>query len=147
MDDSGNTFPIERAHAILNCLAPGSQLVSIVVPDGSFSNYTHVLTARRTDGSPCRVVVRRYKIFGNYERGEKARREFRTFEVLNRHKVPAPEPLLLDVSGDTLGLPGIVVSFVEGSLMLEAPSDPLDWARKLAGTLAKIHSIPCEEEE
>jgi aminoglycoside phosphotransferase (APT) family kinase protein len=27
--------------------------------------------------------------------------------------------------------------------MMSAPANPLDWARKLAGTLAKIHFIPC----
>jgi aminoglycoside phosphotransferase (APT) family kinase protein len=147
MDDTGIVFPSERAHALLDRLAPGSELVSMTVAEGSFSNYTHILTARLKNTDPYRVVVRRYKVFGNYDRGEKARREFKTFALLNRHGVPAPEPLLLDVSGDVLGLPGIVVSFVEGSLRLETPSDPLSWARKLAGTLAKIHSIPCGQEE
>ena len=147
MDDTGLTFPVESARALLDLLAPDSELISFSIAEGSFSNYTHVLTARHKDGRPYRVVVRRYKVFGNYDRGEKAQREFKTFELLNRHAVPAPEPLLLDVSGDTLGLPGIVVSFVEGSLLLDAPPDPLIWARKLAGTLAKIHSITCGEEE
>jgi aminoglycoside phosphotransferase (APT) family kinase protein len=55
--------------------------------------------------------------------------------------------LLLDESGDILGSPGIVVSFVPGHLKMGAISDPMDWARKLAHTLVKIHSIPCGEEE
>jgi aminoglycoside phosphotransferase (APT) family kinase protein len=31
--------------------------------------------------------------------------------------------------------------------MMDMPPEPLDWARKLAETLAKIHSIPCRQEE
>jgi aminoglycoside phosphotransferase (APT) family kinase protein len=91
--------------------------------------------------------VRRYKVFGDYDRGEKARREFKTFELLNRHQVPAPEALYLDETGEVLEIPGIVTRLVEGRLMMEAPSDPMDWARKLAWTLARIHSIPCGEDE
>lgn len=137
----------ERAQELLKILAPGGELVSITVPDGSFSNFTHVVEARFPKGNVDKFVVRRYKIFGNYDRGEKARREFKTFELLYRHQVPVPEPLLLDKSGEILSSPGIVTRFVEGGLRLDNISDPLDWAGKLAKTLAKIHSIPCGEEE
>jgi aminoglycoside phosphotransferase (APT) family kinase protein len=105
------------------------------------------VSAQLEDGNYCRIVVRRYKVFGNYDRGEKARREYRTFELLNRHQVPAPEALYLDDPGEVLEIPGIVTSFVDGKLMMDTPSEPLDWARKMARTLAKIHSIPCGEEE
>lgn len=132
---------------LLGAIAPGSVLESIRVADGSFSNYTHIVNARLKDGNLYKVVVRRYKIFGDYDRGEKARREFRTFELLNQHNIPAPEALYLDETGDVLEIPGIVTRFVEGSLLLEAPPDPMDWARKLARTLAKVHSIPIGDDE
>lgn len=147
MEVSNNTLPEQTARTLLDLLATQSELISVTIPDGSFSNYTHIVTARLKDGSPYRVVVRRYKIFGDYDRGKKALREFKTFELLNRHEVPSPAALHLDETGEVLGIPGIVTRFVEGSLMLEPPSDPLDWARKLARTLARIHSIPCGEEE
>lgn len=147
MEALNNALSEGTARAVLHLLEPDSELVSISVPDGSFSNYTHILTARLKDGNLYRAVVRRYKVFGDYDRGEKARREFKTFELLNRHQVPAPETLYLDETGAVLEIPGIVTRFVEGRLMLEAPSDPMDWAHKLARTLAKIHSIPCREAE
>ena len=140
-------FSEETAHTLLNILAPGSKPVSITVPDGSFSNLTHVVEARLKNGKVIKFVVRRYKVFGNYDRGEKARREFKTFQLLNRWQVPAPEALLLDDSGDILGSPGIVVSFVPGHLKMDTISNPMDWARKLAYTLSNIHSIPCGKEE
>jgi aminoglycoside phosphotransferase (APT) family kinase protein len=147
MTMNNNDLAESTARRLLEKIAPGSVLDSIAVADGSFSNYTHIVNARLKDGQLYKIVVRRYKIFGNYDRGEKARREFKTFELLNRHGVPAPEALFLDETGDVLEIPGIVTRFVEGSLMLEVPPDPIDWARKLAIMLANIHRIPCGENE
>ena len=92
-----------------------------------------------------KYVVRRYQVFGNYDRGEKARREYKAFELMNHQGIPSSEPLLLDDTGTILGVPGIVERFVEGRLMLETPEDPIGWARKAAAMLARIHSIPLIE--
>ncbi|MBX3036461.1 MAG: phosphotransferase [Anaerolineales bacterium] len=136
------------AHKVLSILAPGSELISISVADGSFSNYTNIVTAKLKDGSLYKIVIRRYKVFGNYDRGEKAIREYKTFKLLNQYQIPAPEALYLDENGEVLEIPGMVSKFVNGSLIMDtAPADPFDWASKLAKTLAKIHSIPCGEEE
>ncbi len=147
VDTSLNDLPKEIVLALLKKIAPGSTLVNIELLPGSFSNHTHLVDARLTNSNPYKIVVRRYKVFGDYDRGEKARREFKTFELLNQHEIPAPEALLLDETGDVLGSPGIVTRFVEGSLMMKTPSNPIEWARKLAQTLAKIHSIPCGKNE
>lgn len=135
------------AHKVLNILAPQSELFSITVPDGSFSNYTNIVTAKLKDGSFYKIVVRRYKVFGDYDRGEKAVREYKTFKLLNQYQVPSPEALYLDETGEVLEIPGMVSKFVNGKLIMDAPADPFDWASKLAKTLAKIHSISCGEEE
>ena len=140
-------LPEERVQALLERIAPGSSALQIELLPGSFSNHTHLVKIRLPNGKLTKIVVRRYKVFGDYNRGEKACREFKTFELLNKHQIPAPEPLLLDETGDILGSPGIVTQFVEGNLMMEVPSDFIDWARKLAKTLAKIHSVPCRNEE
>lgn len=148
MEEPNNNLTEQSAHDLLDIILPGSALISITPADGSYSNYTHILAARSKKGELNRVVVRRYKVFGDYDRGEKALREFNTFRLLNRHEIPAPEALFLDEKGDVLGIPGIVTRFVEGKLIINThPADPLDWARKLARTLARIHSIPCGEDE
>src|SRR5919108_6255434 len=133
--------------ALLARIEPGSILLNIELLPGSFSNHTHLVEVRLPNGNPYKLVVRRYKVFGDYDRGEKARREFKTFKLLNKHEIPAPEPMLLDESGELLGSPGIVTQFVEGNLMMEVPPSPLDWTRKLASTLARIHSISCGKRE
>ena len=112
---------------------------------GSFSNHTHLVEARLPGGETLKCVVRRYQVFGDYDRGQKARREFKAFELMNRSGIPSPEPLYLDDTGLLLGAPGIVTRFVEGRLELDAPPEPLPWARKLAVMLAKIHAIPLNE--
>lgn len=140
-------FPEERAVAVLERILPGGSVTNIELLPGSFSNHTHLVEASLANRDTFKIVVRRYKIFGDYDRGEKAHREFKTFELLNRHQVPSPEPLLLDVSGDVLGAPGIVIEFVEGHLRMDVPTDAMMWAKKLARTLGRIHSIPCGEDE
>ena len=133
----------EVVRDLLKEIAPESKLLSFSLLPGSFSNSTHIVQARSVNGSDFKLVVRRYAVFGDYDRGEKARREFKTFEYLHQYGIPAPEPLYLDDTGTLLGTPGIVTRFVPGRLIMSIPADPHDWACKLAITLAKIHSIPC----
>lgn len=146
-ENSLDVFPREIAYALLERIVPGSSLRKIELLPGSFSNHTHLVEVRLPNGNPFKLVVRRYKIFGDYDRGEKAFREFRVFELLRQPQIPAPEPLLLDESGDILGSPGIVTGFVEGNLIMDVPTDYMVWVWKLARTLARIHSIPCGKEE
>lgn len=142
-------LPTETARALLDMIAPGSTVLTIDSLPGSYSNFTHLVEARsasgRAAGSAFRVVVRRYAVFGSYDRGEKARREFKTLELLHGNDVPVPRPLYLDEDGSLLGCPGIVTDYVPGE-MLTSPADPLSCARALATTLAKIHSVPCDAE-
>jgi aminoglycoside phosphotransferase (APT) family kinase protein len=139
-------LPIETVQALLEKIAPGSRLQDVKLLPGSFSNHTHLVQACMPDGETLKCAVRRYQIFGDYDRSEKARREFKAFELMNRSGIPSPEPLFLDARGDLLGVPGIVTRFVPGTLFLEAPPEPLSWARKLAVMLARIHAIPLDDE-
>lgn len=135
----------ETIRRVLDRLEPGSTLVKFEASPGSFSNYTHVVDGKTARGADFRLVIRRYKVFGDYDRGEKAAREFKTFELLTRHGVPAPRPLLLDTTGEVLEIPGIVTGFVPGASLYE-PTDPVRWARTLAVTLANIHALPVDPE-
>ncbi len=133
----------ETAQAVLDKLSPGSRLLSVAPLPGSYSNYTHAVIARLADGAEQRLVVRRYRILGDYDRGEKARREFTALQCACRNGLPAPQPLYLDETGALLGIPGIVTPLVPGA-QVESPGDPLAWARGLARTLARIHAAACD---
>lgn len=131
--------------ALLAEVAPGSTLLAIEPLPGSYSNATHLVHARSPDGSDLSLVVRRYRVFGRYDRGEKARREFRAFELARQHGISAPQPVYLDDQGAMLGTPGIVTEYVEGA-QVTSPSYPAAWARALAEMLARIHQVPCRPE-
>ena len=51
------------------------------------------------------------------------------------HRVPVPEPLLLDETGEVLGVPGVVSRSIEGRQIAD-PKDPEKWAEDLARPLA-----------
>ena len=138
-------LPHKTVLTLLDRIAPGSRLLKVELLPGSFSNHTHLVEARLPGGEILKCVVRRYQVFGDYDRGEKARREFKAFEWMAHNGIPAPEPLLLDDTGVLLGVPGIVTRYVKGVLMLSTPPDPLDWARKLAVMLARIQRIPLDK--
>ena len=140
-----DTLPRETVLNILEKIAPGSRLRSVELLAGSFSNHTHLVEASLPDGEQLKLVVRHYQEYGDYDRGEKARREFKAFELIHDNGIPGPEALLLDDTGELLGVPGIVTRCVPGALRLEAPDEPLPWAHKLAVMLAKIHAIPLDE--
>lgn len=142
-DQPGDLPAGAAARAILSAIAPGSTLLAVHPLPGSYSNDSHMVEARAAGGSLNRFVVRRYAVFGDYDRGEKARREFHTFELLRRHGLPAPPPLYLDDAGDLLGSPGIITAFVEGE-MVQQPADSLPWARQMARLLARIHTLPVD---
>lgn len=132
----------ENVQVLLDVLAPGSSIQSIDSLPGSFSNASHVIEALDADGTRSRIVIRRYAIFGSYDRGEKARREYLTLELLQAHGIPVPQPLYLDEHGTVLGSPGIVTRLVPGKHLIDPP-DPIDWARSMATMLARIHAVPC----
>jgi aminoglycoside phosphotransferase (APT) family kinase protein len=131
---------------LLEQIAPGSALLHFELLPGSLSNYTHLVEARRPEGDDFKLVLRRYAVFGGYDRAEKARREFKTLELVSQHGIPVPQPLLLDKSGAVLGSPGIVTGFVPGSLVADIPSDWRGWAQRLAVMLARIHAVPCGDD-
>ncbi len=130
---------------IINQIEGSGKLKQIRPLPGSFSNETTLIVYETAVG-PKQIVLRRYAVFGSYDRGEKAEREFKTLALLRQHHIPAPTPLLLDKSGDSLGSPGIVTSFVPGQQVI-LPSDQTTWITELAKTLARIHAIPLASEK
>ena len=63
--------------------------------------------------------------------------------------MPAPAPLLLDETGELLGLPGIVTEFVSGK-QIKPPTEAARWGEMAATNarmLAQIHRVPYTESD
>lgn len=133
--------------AILGALALDYRAFSVHDLPGTFSNFTHLVAIEGADGQARKIVIRRYNP-ANYEDGHnKPLCEFRALELLTRQGVPVPPPLLLDETGELLGLPGIVTEFVAGAA-IELPAQAARWAEVAATTaqmLARIHRTPFSE--
>jgi aminoglycoside phosphotransferase (APT) family kinase protein len=141
MNKVNNPPSPESLQIILETINPGATFIAIHTLEGDFSNSTHLVDARASDGSLFQIVTRRYAIFGDYDRGEKARREFKTLQLLSAEGLPVPEPIYLDDTGELLGSPGIITRYMPGKLIMAEPY-PAQWAESLAKTLARIHAVP-----
>ncbi|MCA9932947.1 MAG: phosphotransferase [Ardenticatenaceae bacterium] len=131
---------------LFDTIAPGSAFVALHPLEGDFSNSTQLVTGKAPDATLFQIVTRRYAVFGDYDRGEKARREFKTLQLLKRHGLPVPDPLYIDETGTILGSPDIVTGYVPGKLVMAQPY-PAQWAEKLAKTLAQIHRVPINDSD
>jgi len=68
-----------------------------------------------------------------------ARQEYKTISRLHEGGVPAPRLLLLDETGERLGLPGIVMDHAGRPVL--APRDREAWLAQLAGAIARVHAM------
>ncbi len=127
---------------LLETLAPTFSDFSLNSLHGSYSNFTQLLQIDFPHDPPRKVVVRRYNPANYAEGHDKPACEYHALGVLHKHGIPVPQPLLLDVDGSILGLPGIVTEFVAGK-QIEPPTEAARWGEMAAVTarmLARIHS-------
>ncbi len=130
--------------AVLDALDLDNRTFSIHTLPSTFSNFTHLVNVELEDGSTRRIVLRRYNP-ENYDAGHnKHRCEYRALKLLRKQGIPVPPPLLLDETGELLGLPGIVTEYIDGT-PIELPADAARWgemAAKAGRMLARIHHTP-----
>lgn len=129
---------------VLDALGLDYSEFSIHALPSTFSNFTHRVDIELRNGATRQVVLRRYNPAKHEDGHDKQRCEFHALKLLRKQGVPVPEPLLLDESGDRLGLPGIVTAFVKGA-PIALPAEAHRWAELAAPTarmLARIHQTP-----
>lgn len=135
------------ASAVLDALGLDYAEFSIHNLPSAFSNFTHRVDIDLRDGSTERIVLRRYNP-ENYDEGHnKYSCEYHALQLLHERGIPVPKPLLLDETGELLGLPGIVTAFVEGA-PIALPAEAHRWAELAAPAarmLARIHHTPFSE--
>ena len=140
---------IESIREILDSLGLSGARFSIHALPGSNSNFTHLLRIQFEDRPPRQVVVRRFNPEYHIEGHDKHSCEFNALRLLQEHSVPVPAPLLLDETGELLGLPGIVTEFVSGK-QIEPPTEAARWGEMAATNarmLEQIHLTPYTESD
>ena len=133
----------ELASRVIDAVVPGHKLVSVTPAHAAFTNSVQVLDTLSAAGSRLRLVVKRMTDDPDPER---ATADFHGLRIARKHGIPAPEPVLLDATGELLGLPGIVTTFVEGTQNAN-PTDPKAWAKDIAELLLRIHDVRPDADE
>ena len=125
------------AQLILDTVAPGQHLLDVSPAAAAFTNSVQVLDTLSPAGNRLRLVVKRMTDDPDPAR---ATADFRGLQIARRHGIPAPEPIYLDSTGELLGTPGIVTTFVEGT-QIASPENPAAWAKDFADLLLRIHDV------
>ena len=108
---------------------------------GGLDTATYRLRLRKHDASR-ELVVRIYREY-EHDSAEAARREFAVLTALSPLDVLAPAPVLADPTGEILGEPLIVMTFIEGAPL--PPGHNADaWTRQMADALVAVHSTPVD---
>lgn len=129
----------DRLAAVAEAVAPGSSIASVRRLEGGLGNGMHILELTNPVNQSQRIVLRRYT--GDRDSPSiDALLEWRVLKLLQELGIAAPEPLFLDADGSVVGSPSIVISFVDGKPVMRT-SDVPDWARQVAKSLWKLHSV------
>ncbi|HEX7172846.1 MAG TPA: phosphotransferase [Candidatus Limnocylindria bacterium] len=67
-------------------------------------------------------------------------REHRVLRGLESTDIPAPRVLAVDPTGETAGVPALLMARLPGRMDL-TPTDPKAWLRQIAGMAARIHEL------
>jgi aminoglycoside phosphotransferase (APT) family kinase protein len=122
---------------LVAAVLPGGRPAGVHRLKGGVVSSTHRIDVSTASGGWAAVVVRRFDRGRPWYADDLLRREWAVLERLRETPVPAPEPLLLDLAGEYLGSPTLVLSCLPGRPAI-AHSEPR-WCRRLAEGLALIH--------
>ena len=137
--------------ALLNQIAPASQLQETETLNLGFSNSSFRLKVVHPDTTQSIYVVKQYShldnIFGQAPQ-TRADLECKTLTFLRHSGIACPDPVFFDAEGTILGSPVLVTHYIPGEQILAHPSNPL-WAAQaptVAALLAQIHKLTCPAE-
>jgi aminoglycoside phosphotransferase (APT) family kinase protein len=122
---------------IVSTMFPGAKLEAVTRLAGGVSADVRRLDLCLADGSPSRVVVRAH---GASHSGHAAVLEYQLLRALYRGGVPVPKPLHVDVSGEVLADPFLVMAFVDGATAIPVAQEDrcID---EMANVLGRLHAF------
>ena len=109
---------------------------------GGIGARTQVVTIEDAGGVRSNAVLRVYLPREALDL-ERARREFRTIDLVHAAGVPSPNPLFLDAEGAYFGTPAMLLSYIPGRPMYQ-PRDVSSWCGGLVRAMRSIHAITPE---
>jgi aminoglycoside phosphotransferase (APT) family kinase protein len=130
--------PREVLDRLCAAVLPGGRVARVRRLRGGLDAGTHALDLAGSGGERLSLVLRRPHEWGDGDRGEELRRQWRLLGALARLGLPAPRPVLLDETGALFGTPAIVTSRLPGRAVL-APRRLEPWLSGLAEALGAIH--------
>lgn len=126
-------------------LNPQAQLLEVVPLTGGVSADVQALTLRDADGQIIKVVVRQHPDRTFKDRSaDLVRLEYELLAALSAAGVPVPEPLMLEVSGELVPSPALVMTYVEGTAEIGHDDLPAQM-EKMAQVLCAIHDLPASK--
>jgi aminoglycoside phosphotransferase (APT) family kinase protein len=128
-----------QLEAVVEQFEPGATLRFARPLQGGISANMSALDIGLPNGRARSVVLRQPNKSTFAERQSAAAEEFAVLRVVHQEGLPVPEPLLLDVSGDILPDPYLLLSYLDGHA--EYSTETLDTAALKARMLARIHRV------
>lgn len=113
---------------------PQSRLRRVWPLTGGMSAEMMALEVVLGDGRSRKIIVR------SHQHPVVAENEFRLLQQISALDMAAPTPYHLDVSGQILAAPYLVIGYSEGEMVF-APADLAGHVRQLAAQLVKIHRV------
>jgi aminoglycoside phosphotransferase (APT) family kinase protein len=140
-----NYLTTRCALRVLHMVNPELRLASISPARAAFTNVVRILECHTSSGGTLRLVV---KLLTDdpEDAARRASAEFYGLKLARAHGIQAPEPLYLDVTGELLGVPGLLTRMVDGDQIV-APENITEWAETIADVLVKIHAVRPNEDD
>ena len=126
--------------ALVQQLHPQNTFVRAWSLKGGVSATVTALQFTRPDGQPQKVIVRQHGVRDRQRNPQIAATEFRLLQLLQAAGIAAPAPYYLDQAGEFLGVPALVMAYVEGETLF-APADLANYLLQTATHLAQIHRV------
>ena len=115
---------------------------------GGITSSIHRLAVQTRGGTRTQVVLRRWTP-GEWDTTEDAPqlvdREGRVLRGLESTDIPAPRLLAADPTGESTGVPSLLMTRVPGRIDL-TPTDPKAWLRQIAAMAVRIHELDVDAE-
>lgn len=128
---------------VARVVGPGARVMGGRRLMGGITSSVHRLAVETRSGTRTQVVLRQWPSSAEHttaDAGRSVERERHVLRGLESTDTPAPRVLAVDPSGESTGVPALLMTRVPGRIDL-TPTDPKAWLRQIAGMAARIHEL------